>query len=168
MQPTILRFILFFLIFNIISPDYIKGQNTAIELSKGNKIKYLKPGRIIKIYINGEKYKGKTDSITPDKVFINGTGFSVNEIDKISVRYRGTMIAGSITGTAGVAFGGLGAALIISGYDSNDLGGAVMVALGIFSEIIAIPAIIAGSSIFFAGKQYKKSKGWTFKTVQLE
>ncbi|MCF6183397.1 MAG: hypothetical protein L3J56_02015 [Bacteroidales bacterium] len=151
--------------------NLISAQNTlqaALELSKGNKIKYVKPGRKAVIWYENQKYKIKIDSIGPDKIFTKTDSFRISNINKISVRFKGTQIAGSIIGTAGVVFIGLGAGLIITGLRSNDLGGVFVVAIGIIANIIGIPLTAVGSSFFFIGKKYKRAKGWNFKAVQIE
>ncbi len=159
---------IFILISGLSYTVYSQNMQTALELSKGNKFKYIKPGRKATVWYEEEKYKVWVDSIGIDKIFTKNKIFKISQIDKIAVRYRGTMITGSILGTAGVIFTGLGTALIIKGLISNDLGGIFAVIIGISADIIGIPLTSVGSAVFFIGKKYKKDKGWKFKAVQIE
>ncbi len=159
-----------FLLLSVFS-NLISAQNilqTALELSKGNKIKYVKPGRKAVIWYKNQKYKIRIDSIGPDKIFTKTDSFQISNINKISIKFKGTQITGSIVGTAGVLFTGLGTYAIISGLQSNTLGGAFAVVFGIVIDIIGVPVAAIGTSIFFIGKKYKRTKGWDFKAVQIE
>jgi len=151
--------------------NLISAQNTlqtALELSKGNKIRYVKPGKKAVIRYEGQKYKIWIDSISPDKIFTKADSFKISNINTISIKFKGTQITGSIVGTAGVLFTGLGTYAIISGLQSNTLGGAFAVVFGIVIDIIGVPVAAIGTSIFFIGKKYKRTKGWDFKAVQME
>ncbi len=164
-------FIFLIVFLSIVNSEKIFGQKkiqTALELSKNNKFRYIKSGRKARIHINNQKYKVWIDSISPDKIFTKDTAFEIDKIDKIAIRYRGTMISGSIIGTAGLLFTGVGTAMIIQGFKSNDLGGVFAVIIGLAIDIIGVPVAGIGASVFFIGKKYKKNKGWKFKAVQIE
>ena len=142
--------------------------NTALEISKGSKLKYLKHGKKVKIWYEGQKYKVWIDSIGQNEIFTSEKTFEINKIDKIAIRFKATMITGSIIGTGGLVFTGLGTYVIVKGLLSNDLGGAFAVVFGIVIDMIGVPLTAIGTSVFFIGKKYKKNKGWQFKAVQLE
>ena len=78
------------------------------------------------------------------------------------------MITGSVIGTGGLVFTGLGTYAIISGLLSYDLGGAFAVVFGIVIDMIGVPVTAIGTSVFFYRKTYRKNKGWQFKAVQIE
>ncbi len=141
---------------------------SALEISKGSKIKYLRHGKKAKIWYEGQKYNVWVDSIGQDEIFTSDKTFEINKIEKIAIRFKATMITGSVIGTAGLLFTGVGTVMIIKGYQSNDLGGVFAVIAGILLDIIAVPVTAIGTSVFFIGKKYKKSKGWQFKAVQIE
>ncbi len=164
---TLVLISLFLLFFKLINAQNNEIK-TALEISKGTKIKYVKAGKKISIWYEGEKYKVWVDSIGQNEIFTKNKVFEINKADKISVRFRATMISGSIIGTGGLLFTGLGTALIIKGISSNDLGGVFVAIIGIAVDIIAVPVTVIGTSVFFVGKKYKKSKGWRFKAVQIE
>ena len=138
-----------------------------IELQKGNKIKQIKSGKIVRIWYAGEKFKGRLDSITPNTIFVNDKEFDINKIEKIGIKFKGTIITGSIVGTAGLLFTSLGTMLIIKGYSSGGLGGAIGVAIGVIIDLFAVPTLALGTSIVLIGKKYKIKKGWTLKSVQV-
>jgi len=141
---------------------------TALEISKGTKIKYVKTGKRVRIWYEGQKYKIWIDSIGPDKLFSKDNTFEINKIDKIAIKYKASIITGSIIGTTGLIFTGIGTAMIIKGSQSKTLGGAFAVAFGLVIDIIGVTTTAVGSVILFIGKKYKKSKDWKFKAVQLE
>ena len=142
---------------------------TALELSKGTKIKYVKPAKKVKIWSEGIKYNVWVDSISPDKIFTKYNTFEINKIDKIAVRFKATIITGSIIGTGGLLFTGLGTVILIDGLKRDFLDGRLILTIfGGFIDFIGITATSVGTSIFFIGKKYKKNKGWKFKAVQIE
>ncbi len=141
---------------------------TALEISKGEKIKYIKPGRKIRVWSEGQKYKVWIDSISPNKIHTSQGVFDINKTDKIAVNLRATQISGGIVGTAGIFTSSLSVYLIIKGFQADDLGGIFMVIIGILGNIIAIPVTAIGTTVFFIGKKYKTDKGWRFNTVQIE
>lgn len=145
-----------------------KTQNkTVIEIQKKNKIKTVKIGRKIRVWYEGEKYKGFLDSITPTSIFINQKEFEIAKIEKIGIKFKGTQITGAIIGTTGLLATSLGGIFIYNGYKSNDLGGIFLVVAGTIIDIIGIPILAIGSPMFFIGKKYKKKKGWKFKAVKV-
>jgi hypothetical protein len=164
-------FTVFFFLF-ILSFNNLSAQNTspktALELSKGNKIKYVKPGKKARIWYEGQKYKVYIDSIGPDKIFTKEKNFEINKTNKIAIKFKATIITGSIIGTAGLLFTGLGTTWIIKGYQSNDLGGVLLIVFGFVVDAVAVPVTAIGSGIIFIGKKYKRNKGWNFKAVQIE
>ena len=170
LKSTVLFLSIFLFLFGNLNTLYAQKNSvkTALELSKGTKIKYVKPGKKVKIWSEGIKYNIWVDSISPDKIFTNTETFEINKIDKIAVRFKATIITGSIIGTGGLLFTGLGTYAILKGLNSNDLGGVFAVFFGIVIDAIGIPVAAIGTSVFFIGKKYKKSKDWKFKAVQVE
>ena len=166
---SVLLFLSVFLFGNLNTLNAQKSSvNTALELSKGTKIKYVKPGNKVKIWSEVTKYTIWIDSISPNKIFTNTETFEIHKIDKIAVRFKATIITGSIIGTAGLLFTGFGTYAILKGLNSNELSGVFAVFFGIVIDAISIPVTAIGTSVFFIGKKYKKSKGWNFKAVQIE
>ena len=170
LKSTVLFLSIFLFLFGNLNTLYAQKNSvkTALELSKGTKIKYVKHGKKVGIWYEGQKYKVWIDSIGQKEIFTKYNTFEINKIDKISIRFKGTMITGSIIGTGGLLFTGLGTTIIIKGLNSNDLGGVFVVIIGTVIDMIGIPATAIGTSVFFIGKKYKKSKGWKYKAVQIE
>ncbi len=167
-KSIVFIFSVFLIFFNISIYAQNNSVKTALELSKGSKFKYVKPGRKAGIWYEGQKYKVWIDSISQNEIFTENNIFEISKIDKISIRFKGTLITGSIIGTGGLLFTGLGTFAIIKGLQGNDLGAAFTVIIGIVIDIIGIPVTAIGTSVFFIGKKYKKTKGWKFKAVQTE
>jgi hypothetical protein len=146
------------------------GQNepeVVLEMKKGEKIKNVTDGKKVRIWYEGKKIKGYIDSIGAETIFIDGKDYAIDMIEKIGIKYKGTIITGSIVGTAGVLIGSFGTYMIIGGYKAGDLGGVLAVVFGTLFDIVSVPVIIVGGSVAFIGKTYKKDKGWEFKAVQI-
>ncbi len=171
LKSTVLFLSIFLFLFGNLNTLYAQKNSvkTALELSKGTKIKYVKPGKKVKIWSEGIKYNIWVDSISPDKIFTNTETFEINKIDKIAVRFKATIITGSIIGTGGLLFTGLGTVILIDGLKKDFLDGRLILTIfGGVMDFIGITTTSVGTSIFFIGKKYKKSKGWQFKAVQIE
>jgi len=144
------------------------NNNIILEIQKQDKIKEIKIGRKIKVWYEGEKYKGRIDSITPSAIFIGDNKFEIAKIEKIGIKFKGTQITGAILGTTGLLFSSLGGVLIYNAYqEENPLGGIILIVAGVIIEIIGLPVLAIGSSMFLIGKKYKKEKGWSYKSVEV-
>jgi hypothetical protein len=144
-----------------------KGPDVVLEMKNGDKIKNVDEGKKVRIWYEGEKYAGYLDSIGAETLYIDGKEYNIDKIDKIGIKFKGTIITGSIVGTAGVLFGALGTYMIINGEKVGDWGGLFSVIFGIMIDAVSIPVIIVGGSVAFIGKKYKKDKGWEFKAAQM-
>jgi len=161
-------FLIIFLFFSFSNDLLSQTNETVIEIQKKDKVKTIKVGRKIRVWYEGEKYKGHLDSITPLSIFINEKEFEISKIEKIGIKFKGTQITGAILGTSGLLVSSLGGVIIYNGYqEENPLGKIILVVIGTVVEIIGIPVLTIGSSMFLIGKKYKKRKGWNFKAVQV-
>lgn len=163
-------FVLIF-VFTVFQVSFITAQNdktTAVEISKGKNIKYLKVSKKVKLNYEADKISGEIDSISPQSIFINNEEYHIDKIESINIKFQGTQIAGGIIGGGGLVITGFGTYLILDGLQKQDLGGAFEVVFGVIVDVIGIPILTIGSALLFIGKKYKKTKGWKYKTVQLE
>jgi hypothetical protein len=159
------------ILFGFILSNIVSAQNdpkVVIQMKKGDKIKNVNEGKKVRVWYEGEKYAGYIDSIGVENLYMDGKAFQIEKIEKIGIKYKGTIITGAIVGTAGVLFGALGTYMIIDGTRSGDLGGLLVVVFGVMIDAVSVPVIVVGSTVAFIGKKYKKDKGWEFKAVQLE
>ncbi len=164
-----IAFLAIFFLFNIFlnTISFAQPGNVVLEMKKGEKVKNIEEGKKVKIWYNGEKYSGNISSIKADSIFMDTLEFKIKEIEKIGIKFKGTIITGSIVGTVGLIFATFGTVAIISGYNSNSLGGAFVVLFGVVIDAVSVPVIIIGTTVATIGKKYKIEKGWEFKAVQL-
>jgi len=140
----------------------------VIQMKKGDKIKNVNEGKKVRLWYEGEKYAGYIDSIGVENLYMGGKALQIDRIEKIGIKFKGTIITGAVVGTAGVLFGALGTYFIIDGTKNGNWEGIFAVLFGVMIDAVSIPVIIVGSTVAFIGKKYKKDKGWEFKAVQLE
>ncbi len=163
----------FSLIFILFYSIELKAQENIeseiiLEIQKKDKTKEIKIGRKIRVWYEGEKHKGRLDSISPTSIFIGEKEFEIAQIEKLGIKFKGTQITGAILGTAGLVVSSFGGVLIYNAYqEDNAFGAVILIVAGVIVEIIGIPVLAIGSSMFLIGKKYKKEKGWSYKSVQV-
>ncbi len=161
----------FFLLFAFFASHIAMSQDdpkVVIQMKKENKIKNVNEGKKVRVWYEGERYSGYIDSIGADAMYMDGKEFEVDKIEKIGIKFKGTIITSAVVGTAGLLFTSLGTYMIIDGTNSGNLAGVIVVLFGVIIDVVAIPVTVVGGSIAFIGKKYKKEKGWDFSIVQLE
>ena len=140
----------------------------VLEMQKDDKIKKVKIGKRVRIWYEGEKYTGYLDSITNETIFVDGQELEIEKIEKIGIKFKATQITGAVIGTGGLCLSVLGGVIIYNASKKQFLDGLIVLTIaGIFVEAVGILTTVAGTSILFIGKKYKKSKGWNFTAVQL-
>jgi len=165
----------FIIMFSQISfSQNVNKDEIILEIKKADKVKEIKKGKVLRIWYEGEKHKGRLDSISTHSIFIEDTEYEINKIDKIGIKYRSTQITGAVIGTAGLVITSLGTYLIIeaSNTDGLDAGEAIvkvifLTAFGVILDAVGITATAIGTSVFFIGKKYNTEKGWSFESVQM-
>ena len=122
-----------------------------------DKVSIIKEEKKIKVWINGheEPVKGKYTIVNDSVIRIEEADININTINKIRAPRLFTKIAGGILVTGGAVFTGVGLSVIVISLNSNELGAAFGLLIGIITTIFGVIPTVIGVPVFFIGKKFK-------------